>query len=123
MLAWFRTGGRRIAAVTLAALVVLTLSSALPHEEDCHGAACGTALPHDPSGHAIGRDTHSAQHPLHCVLCHWTRSVRPPADSAHALASTAEAVSRTFVDLRRASQPFPAAQPPLRAPPASPAAV
>jgi hypothetical protein len=121
MLAWFRNRGRPVSALALVALVTLTLSSATPHEDDCHGAGCGVSLPHEPSAHSIGRDTNSTEHPLHCVLCHWTRLVRPPADSAHALASAAEAVRRTFVDIQRASQQFSAAQPPLRAPPASPA--
>jgi hypothetical protein len=110
-----------MSAVALASIVTLTAWSAVPHEDDCHGPGCGVALPHDPSGHAVSRDSDSTEHPLHCVLCHWTRLVRPPADSAQPLASVVEVAHRTFLDIVRAPQHFPAAQPPLRAPPAIPA--
>jgi hypothetical protein len=120
MLSWFRARIRSISAAAFVSVVALTLSSSAPHEDDCHGPGCGVSLPHDPSGHAVGRDSGSTDHPLHCVLCHWTRVVRPPADSAQPLSSTVEVAPRTFVDIQRAPQHVPTAQPPLRAPPASP---
>ena len=79
MLSWFRERSRSIAATALLALLTLTISSAAPHPDDCHDADCGLTLPHDPTGHSVERPQESSGQPIHCVLCHWTRSVRPTA--------------------------------------------
>jgi hypothetical protein len=81
---------------------------------------CAAAVvPHEPSAHSIGRPWSDAE-PLHCVLCHWTRIVRPPATTAHHLAPAAEINVRILVDIVTAPQTSFAAQPSLRAPPSSP---
>jgi hypothetical protein len=120
MLQWFRARARSIAATALLSLVTLTARSAAPHQDDCHEAICAAAMvPHDASAHSIGRDTSNAERPLHCVLCHWTRIVRPLAPAAHHITPAVENTVRFFVDSVPAPEAFLAAQPPLRAPPSS----
>jgi hypothetical protein len=120
MLHWFRVRARSIAAAALVSLATLTITSATPHESDCHDSTCGSgAIPHDPSAHGIGRDTFSSERPLHCVLCHWTRIVRPSGESTQHIVLAVETTVRIPVDLACAPQTFCAAQPPLRAPPAA----
>ena len=121
MLQWFRARARSVGATALLSLVTHTIWSALPHQDDCHDAICAVVVPHDPSAHSIGRpDTSNADRPLHCVLCHWTRIVRPSANSAHHIAPAVERNARSFVNVVSAPQAIVAAQPPLRAPPPSP---
>jgi hypothetical protein len=118
MLQGFRAHARSIAASALLSLATLTVWSATPHQADCHDAMCAVVVPHDPSAHSIGRDTANTERPLHCVLCHWTRIVRPSADAGHSLAPSSERNVRALVDVVSAPDAFIAAQPPLRAPPA-----
>jgi len=121
MLQWFRARARSVAAVSLVSLTTLSVWSATPHQDDCHDAICASAIvPHDPSAHSIGRDSSDADRPLHCVLCHWTRIVRPLSGAAHQIAPSLERNVRTLVDIVSSPQFFFAAQPPLRAPPSSP---
>src|SRR5512134_2519638 len=82
MLSWFRGQARSISGIALVAFIALTFWSAAPHPDDCHDEACAPLVPHDPSSHSVGRPQGSAEQPLHCVLCHWTRWVRPVADSS-----------------------------------------
>jgi hypothetical protein len=120
MLQWFRSRARAAAWAALLSLTTLTVTSAAPHQDDCHDAVCASAVvPHDPSAHTVGRDTSSAERPLHCVLCHWTRIVRP-VDAAHHATPSAEHNVRSLVTVVVAPQFIVAAQPPLRAPPAAP---
>ncbi len=122
MLQWFRAHARSIAAASLVSLATLSVWSATPHHDDCHDALCAlVVVPHDPSAHSIGRDSSEADRPLHCVLCHWTRIVRPSAGAAQHLSPSLERNVRTLVDIVSSPQFFFAAQPPLRAPPSSPA--
>ena len=121
MLQWFRTRSRSVGATALLSLVTLTIWSALPHQDDCHDAICAVVVPHDPSAHSIGRAAANADRPLHCVLCHWTRIVRPSANTAHHIAPAVERNARFFITVVSAPQAIVAAQPPLRAPPSSPA--
>ncbi len=119
MLPWFRAWSRSIAGAALLALVTLTISSAAPHPDDCHDGECGLALPHDPSGHSVGRPQQSSDQPIHCVLCHWTRSVRPAPQTAQFIAPTLVENIRVAVDaVIVASQTF-LSQPALRGPPAT----
>jgi|RhiMethySRZTD1v2_1073278.scaffolds.fasta_scaffold00149_29 hypothetical protein len=122
MLQWFRGHARSIAAPALLSLATLSVWSAAPHQDDCHEAICASVVvPHDPSSHSIHRDTSTTAHrPLHCVLCHWTRIVRPSATVAHHLAPAVDRAILILVDVVRAPEAFFAAQPPLRAPPSSP---
>jgi len=118
MLQWFRARARSIAAAALVSLVALTAWSVAPHGDDCHDAVCvSLVVPHDPSTHSIGRGPISEERPLHCVLCHWTRIVRPSTEAAHRIAPAVERDVRTLVEVFSAPQFFSAAQPPLRAPP------
>ena len=122
MLQWFRAYARSIAAAALVSLATLSVWSATPHPDDCHDAMCvSVAVPHDPSAHSIGRTSTETNRPLHCVLCHWTRIVRPSADAAHHLAPSVERNVRILVNIVSAPQYVVAALPPLRAPPSSPA--
>jgi hypothetical protein len=120
MLRWFRSRARSIAAAALVSLATLTVWSAAPHGDDCHDAVCvSIEVPHDPSAHSISRGSTTEERPLHCVLCHWTRIVRPSTATAHHIAPAVERDVRIPVDLVCAPQFFSAAQPPLRAPPTS----
>jgi hypothetical protein len=120
MLYWFRSRARAIAATLLLAFATLGASSALPHEDDCHGAACVTSVaPHDPSAHSIqSASSTTAGHPMHCVLCHWTRLLRPSIEVVHRFAPAIEDDGRVQVEVVSVPPVFPAAQPPLRSPPA-----
>jgi hypothetical protein len=123
MLQWFRAHARSIASTALVSLATLSVWSAAPHQDDCHDAVCvSVVVPHDPSAHSIGRSTSSeSDRPLHCVLCHWTRIVRPSTSPSYHLAPSLERNVRVLVDIVRAPQYVVAALPPLRAPPSSPA--
>jgi hypothetical protein len=122
MLSWFRAHARAIAAAALLSLVTLSVWSAAPHQDDCHDAVCvSLVVPHDPSAHSIGRGASTTDRPLHCVLCHWTRTVRPSSSAAHPLAPAVARDVRFLVDVFSAPEANLAAQPPLRAPPSSPA--
>lgn len=121
MLRWFRARARSVGTTALLSLVTLSVWSAMPHRDDCHDAICAVVVPHDPSAHSVGRaDTSHGDRPLHCVLCHWTRIARPSASIAYHLAPAVDQAVRVPVDLVFAPETFLAAQPPLRAPPASP---
>jgi hypothetical protein len=122
MLQWFRGRARSIATTALISLVTLSVWSAAPHQDDCHEAICASeVVPHDTSAHSVGRDTSTTDRPLHCVLCHWTRTSRPSATAASHLTPAVDRAVRFLGDLVRAPQSFVAVQPPLRAPPSSPA--
>jgi hypothetical protein len=121
MLQWFRGRARSIAAPALLSLLALSIWSATPHPDDCHEAICASVVvSHDVSSHSVGRDTSNSERPLHCVLCHWTRTSRPTNTAAHPIALAVERNVRYFVDLAAAPDVVVAAQPPLRAPPLSP---
>jgi len=117
MLSWFRARSRSIAGAALLALVTLTISSAAPHPDDCHDADCSLTLPHDPSGHSIGKPQESSGQPIHCVLCHWTRSVRPTPETAPFFAPVIAQNVKGFVDVFSAPSQTFLAQPALRGPP------
>jgi len=117
MLSWFRRRTRSISSAALISLITLTVWSSAPHPDDCYDSACAPVAPHDPSSHSVGRTQHASDQPLHCVLCHWTRWVRPIPETSLALAPVVnEAIRATVVVFRPPSQ-FSATQPPLRAPP------
>ncbi|HEY1307560.1 MAG TPA: hypothetical protein VGF24_28600 [Vicinamibacterales bacterium] len=122
MLAWVRSHSRFIAAPTLVAVMTLTIWSAAPHGDGCHEHECAAVVPpHDASSHRLGRESATEQRPLHCVLCHWTRLVRPPASTAHHVERVVDAGIVHHEESSVAPAQVFAARPPLRAPPASPA--
>ena len=120
MVQWFRERARTVAASVLVALAVLSLSAALPHADDCHGDCEPIVGTHSAESHHVGAPSSHEPH-QHCAVCHWVRAVR------HSVAQTSGAVSITEYDVRvhapvlAAPLVFPAAQPPLRSPPSSPA--
>ena len=120
MLSWFRQWSRSIASAALLSLVTLTISSAAPHPDDCHDAECGPAAPHDPSGHSIGRTQESSGQPIHCVLCHFARSVRPTPETAPFFAPVDAEDVRVSIDVFSVPSQTSVTQPSLRGPPASP---
>ena len=122
MLKWFRLSKRYTAVVVLASLASLGISLAGPHDDECHDAECFAAIVHDASDHQIAADP-SRDHapPLHCLVCHWARSFRPHSEMAFVAAPVAVTGPWTNVEIYTAAPVAPAAQPPLRSPPASPA--
>jgi hypothetical protein len=121
MLSWFRERSRSMASAALFALVTLTISSAAPHPDDCHDVDCALTLPHDPTGHSIGKPQESSGQPIHCVLCHWTRSVRPTPETTPFFEPALSEDVRVSIDAFIALAQNFLAQPSLRGPPATPA--
>jgi|SRR5687767_11569156 hypothetical protein len=118
MLQWFRAWARVVAAATLVSLTALGGLSSATHGADCHDEDCAYSLQaHDPSAHGIGTTQDEAAHPLHCILCHWTRSLRPSTEAVHQLARPVTTDVRPHTDISAALSPVQAAQPPLRSPP------
>jgi hypothetical protein len=120
MLHWFRVRASSIAAVAAIALGVAIGSSAVPHEDDCHDAAC-TVVEHDASAHRIGAPAGSSDEPLHCLVCHWARSFRPRTEARILPTPAAEPGTTIHLEYFTAAVSAPVAQPPLRSPPSSPA--
>jgi hypothetical protein len=120
MLSWFREWCRPIASVALVSLVTLTISSAVPHADDCHGAECAAVALHDPSGHSIGRSEEPGEQPHHCVVCHWTRSVRPAPETTDLFAPVVAEDARIAIDVFSLPSQTSLLRPSLRAPPVSP---
>ncbi len=124
MLYWFRAQARSIAAAVLVSLIALGGWSSASHGLDCHDAECVVAVVHhDASTHGIQSSVADESHPLHCVLCHWTRSFRPSADTVQHPVPPVAGDVRTHTAVFTVALVFPAAQPSLRAPPSSPANV
>jgi hypothetical protein len=121
MLQWRRARTRPIAGLALAALVTVTLESVVPHDAACHAAACEFVSAHDPLGHAVSDERGAPEFDVHCVLCHWTRSVRPPAETPRFVSPTAECRGGTQSPVVARRQRLASEQPPpLRAPSAFP---
>jgi hypothetical protein len=125
MLSWFRLQRRSLASVVLLSLAVMGASSAAPHADDCHDTACaGVYVPHDESAHRLrAGSSEDSRHPLHCTVCHLTRSFSRVVQVSQNLSIPPERVVRYEVHLVRAPRTSPAAQPPLRSPPSSPESV
>ena len=118
MLQWFRARARLVAAATLVSLTTLGGLSSATHGGDCHDDDCVVSLlPHDPSTHGVGTTEDAAGHPLHCILCHWTRSIRPSTETVHQIARPITTDVGPSTDVPAALSPVQAAQPPLRSPP------
>lgn len=120
MLGWVRDRLRPVAVVLLAALLAVGGVSSVGHGSDCHDEECGAALAHDASSHRIRSATPiESSHPLHCVLCHWTRLVRPSTEPVHHLARPVVRDVPLHTDVLGTLSLVQAAQPPLRSPPFS----
>jgi hypothetical protein len=69
---------RRLIAVLL--LCVWGAPLGFPHA-DAHDLACDPAVvQHDPAAHRFAEERPRAAESHHCVLCHWLRSLRGPAE-------------------------------------------
>lgn len=118
---WFRTRAQLIGVALLLSLGTFGGSLLLPHADDCHEYGClPQSVEHDASAHRFqGAPTPDQAHTLHCLVCHWARSVRPRTDVAFVAAPAAESRPRIHVESFTAARPSLAAQPPLRSPPSS----
>ena len=106
-----------------AALLVSLFSLHLPHvadaDHDAHESL--VVFAHDASTHALSRTAPDAgAAPLHCVVCHFGRSVRPRTDAATLPAPTESTGAHINLDVFTTVRPVLVPQPPLRAPPAAP---
>jgi hypothetical protein len=120
---WFRVHAARIAAVTLLWMAVVGGSAVVPHEDDAHAAYGPVAVPHDESAHRLeAAGWASESHPLHCLVCHWARSFRPPTEARVASLPAGGAGISVPLELFSISAAAPVSQPPLRSPPSSPTA-
>lgn len=121
MLHLFRTRLRPIAIVALLSLAGLGgLSPAMHDIAGCHEPECFTALArHDPSSHAIRPAQAEAEHALHCVLCQWTRTLRPSIETVYAISRPAVRDVRVPADAADILRQVLEAQPSLRSPPTS----
>ena len=122
MLRWFRFHASRIAIAAMVSLATVGASAVSPHEDDCHDAACrAMAVEHDAAAHSMGAPPTGADgHPLHCLVCHWARSFRPPPEARVVTTQAAEPGTCLPCEFFTASAGAPVAQPPLRSPPSSP---
>jgi len=123
MLHWFRSRASGVAATLLLSLAALVGSVVSPHQDDCHDPGCRlVVVEHDAAAHRItAPSTRTADsHPLHCLVCHWTRTFRPQITAK--FVATPAVLIRTYVrfDLITLARNAQVAQPPLRSPPASP---
>jgi hypothetical protein len=118
--AWFRTRARHVAATVLVSLAAFGASLLTPHADDCHDHGCvAAAVQHDAAAHRYeATDVAAHEHPLHCVACHWARSLRPPrAQATFVAAPAAEEQPRLHVESYPVARPDLVALPPLRSPP------
>lgn len=119
MLHWFRLRASSIAAAVILATSVAGGSVALPHEDDCHDAACNpVAVEHNAAAHRIGGNSSGPDgHSQHCLVCHWARAFRPRAEARIVTAPAASAGVGLPVVPSTLSAAAPVSQPPLRSPP------
>ncbi|MBI3049108.1 MAG: hypothetical protein HYY76_12445 [Acidobacteria bacterium] len=120
MLQWFRARASSIAACAMVAMGTVGGSVVVPHEDDCHDAACqSVAVVHDAAAHAIGAaSAPDNEHRLHCLVCHWVRAFRPRTEAR--VVSMLDAAAQFILPIQRftTSSGAPVSQPPLRSPPA-----
>ena len=120
VLVWFRSRARHLAVTVLVSLAAFSGSLLTPHVDDCHDHGCVTlSVEHDASAHRYeGAAPADHEHPLHCVACHWARSLRPPRAGAAFLAAPAvEQQPRLHVESSPVARLDLVALPPLRSPP------
>jgi hypothetical protein len=122
MLHWFRAQASSIAVTAMLSMAVVSGAAVVPHEDDCHDAACrAIAAEHNPSAHRVGATpVDEDNHPLHCLVCHWIRAFRPRTEARIISLPSTDASIGIRVEIVTISGRAPVAQPPLRSPPASP---
>jgi hypothetical protein len=124
MLQWFRARASGIAVTAMLSMAIVSGAAIIPHEDDCHDAACqAIAVEDNAAAQRVGATSVEADnHPLHCLVCHWVRAFRPRTEARFvSLLSTDTAVGIS-VETVAVSGRAPVAQPPLRSPPTSPSA-
>ena len=114
---------RVLAAAVLVAVSTIGGWSTLTHGFDHHDADHAPAfVVHDASAHAFHSPSPpDSERPVHCVLCHWTRSFGPGLESVSVTHALASRTLSAHVVAAGPVHPVTAVQPPLRAPPATPA--
>jgi hypothetical protein len=119
MLTFVRARTSSVAATLLVSLLSLQLPHPGDADHDSHGSLALFA--HDPASHAV-RNTvpEEGTPPLHCVVCHLARSLRPQADASSLPLPVVSTGTHAHLEVFTAARPAPLAQPPLRSPPASP---
>lgn len=122
MLQWFRVRASAIATAAIVAMAVVGGSAVVPHEDDCHDAACGFRGDHSAADRIGARASVDDGHALHCLVCHWVRAFRPNAEARIVSTPATNAATRIIVEILTFSGRAPVAQPPLRSPPPSPLA-
>ena len=113
---------RALAATTLVLVSVLGAWSTVAHGLDCHDRDGAPALVvHDASAHAF-RNTAppDSQRPVHCVLCHWTRTFGPGVQTVSVAPTVVSRSLALPAGETAQARLVAAAQPPLRAPPSAP---
>ena len=121
MLHQIRRHLRVLAATVLVSVSALGFWSSTVHELDCHDAECLPVVAvHDASAHVFrGATPPAGEREIHCVLCHWTRAVGPGVQSVSAVPAVVTRSLAIPVADASVARLVTAAQPPLRAPPAS----
>jgi hypothetical protein len=78
---------------------------------------------HDPATHSFEGPPAPNDEPLHCIICHWIRAFKPATEVTYSSAASVPDVVLVHAEFFSTPATFPAAQPPLRSPPVSPAPV
>ena len=116
MLTWFRGRAHSLALLALLAFAVGNGAIGL-HAHTAEGTS--VAVKHDASAHRFGEATKQVQtHPLSCLACGWSRTLRQGAQTAFTgvpVAGTGAVLHIPAITARPSA--YLAALPPLRAPP------
>jgi hypothetical protein len=110
-----RPAASALIASVLCASVGLTTAGVLGH-----GGGHNTLpafVQHDASAHEFQAATDASAHPLHCLVCHWSRSFRHHPDGASHGAPAAIYSPRVHHPYVLVASAALAALPPLRSPP------
>ena len=113
---------RTLAAAVLVSVSALGAWSTFAHGLDCfdHDDAVVAVVVHDASAHVFSSAAPADEdRPIHCVLCHWTRTFGPSVQSVAAAPSLADRTVAIPVDDATVPRLVAAVQPPLRAPPSA----
>ncbi len=110
-----RSSSLLIAGV-LCAGVALSTVGVLGHGQEHAGPLA--LVPHDAAAHSFEADAGVAPvHPLHCLVCHWTRSFRPYPRGASYPAPVVAYSLRIHPEIFLVTPAALAVLPPLRSPP------
>jgi len=119
VMSWFRTRLSPVICGVLVSLAALGASAVRPHADDCDDAVClGTAVRHDAAAHRFEAPaSRDDSPPFHCLICHWTRSLRPQITSRLLPESVVQIGIHVHLDVLPVAHDAQVAQPPLRSPP------